>query len=876
MKTAFSSFLVFVSVTLSSLTFGQDPDNWTLGYVPFYRHMNAVEILPNDKIIAVGGWQFNDAITTIHHSSDSGATWNIAMDMVNAWMLDVHFPSLAAGYVVGWAGKIYKSTNQGNNWTLLPVTGSAATRNFNGCHFFDDNTGVVVGGNQSNDAIRTIIRTTDGGANWSIISDNLNPWLRGVHFGDNTTGYAVGDAGTILKSTNAGVSWAPLTVPGSVSSRQFNAVHFRDANNGIVVGGWPSNDSIKTILRTTDGGANWSVIMDNLGGMLHGVHFYDDLNGFAVGDQGLVFATYDGGASWTELAVTGNNNIGLRDVFFKNEYFGIASGRNGKMLRYIDGDAGLAAGMLNSPVTLVNANSVFITGQVDDLSLPATLEFEYGTTMSFGSSIPMSPSPTLGLGLVDVELNLTGLTPDVVYYGRMKMTNTLGESFSNTISFYTGLTTVPNFSFEFWDEFSKDVLDEWQNEGVVAQVTSYNGSRAVRISGGTDDNVGAILHAIPSDEGLSGGIPFTERPDSMSVWMNYSIEPNDTALIIVQMRKDGNVIADSIYKLTGNSSGNFMNLKFGIDYYTSDFPDTLAFGIASSNVFSGNVNPLSVLTIDDITFDGATTFLPNHDMEDWSTDYRYKASSWISGDDLYPANEPFIVDRSSDAFEGNYALKLSNKITDNWSNWALVKTGTELWSWDPVFPVSYNHENLYGYYKFNRDDEDTLFVRVSLFENGTQMGWGNIHITESVSEYTLFTVPINAWSGTADSALIEFSIYKNNGGQPGNSFALIDNLSFDVLVGNDATAVVEELVNPREVILYPNPTEGSVTVSFSDDLQENVGVMVVDLAGRVLDQWIETPLNSKIQFDLNTLNSGQYFIIVTVGAQMYSFKTLVK
>src|SRR5690606_13785326 len=80
----------------------QDIDNWTMSYGPNFRDFNAVQILPDARIIAVGGNQSNDALTTITYSEDLGETWNISVDLINAWLQDVHFPTQSTGYSVGW------------------------------------------------------------------------------------------------------------------------------------------------------------------------------------------------------------------------------------------------------------------------------------------------------------------------------------------------------------------------------------------------------------------------------------------------------------------------------------------------------------------------------------------------------------------------------------------------------------------------------------------------------------------------------------------------------------------------------------------------------------------------------------------------------
>src|SRR5713101_8159986 len=57
----------------------------------------------------------------------------------------------------------------------------------------DDHTVVAVG------EPGTILRTTDGGATWSIQSSPTTSTLRGVSFTDANVGTAVGDSGTIVR-----------------------------------------------------------------------------------------------------------------------------------------------------------------------------------------------------------------------------------------------------------------------------------------------------------------------------------------------------------------------------------------------------------------------------------------------------------------------------------------------------------------------------------------------------------------------------------------------------------------------------------------------------------------------------------------------------
>ncbi|MBK7174255.1 MAG: hypothetical protein IPH84_13705 [Bacteroidales bacterium] len=93
--------------------------------------------------------------------------------------------------------------------------------------FPDANTGYAVG------TRGTIIKSSDGGNNWSVLTSGTTFGLNAVYFIDSNTGFAVGDGGTILKTINGGLSWLPLT---ACTGFKLNSVYFTDANVGYAVG----------------------------------------------------------------------------------------------------------------------------------------------------------------------------------------------------------------------------------------------------------------------------------------------------------------------------------------------------------------------------------------------------------------------------------------------------------------------------------------------------------------------------------------------------------------------------------------------------------------------------------------------------------------
>ena len=72
----------------------------------------------------------------------------------------------------------------------------------------------------------TILKTTDGGNNWEIITGETEDDLYGVSFIDSNIGTVVGNFGAILRTTDAGSHW---TIQREGISDVLFGVSFTDA-----------------------------------------------------------------------------------------------------------------------------------------------------------------------------------------------------------------------------------------------------------------------------------------------------------------------------------------------------------------------------------------------------------------------------------------------------------------------------------------------------------------------------------------------------------------------------------------------------------------------------------------------------------------------
>jgi len=253
-------------------------------------------------------------------------------------------------YAVGDLGTILKSTDGGTNWTVLkPLT----TATYRSVWFTDENNGVVVG-----DA-GTVLKTSDGGASWSIrqIDNSIN--FNGVSFADAMTGTIVGDAGALYRTKDGGNSWAPQIGVPLIS---LYGIFYCDPTRGAIVG------ESGSIFRTVNGGTSWSRQysgLENTQTRLLSVSFVDANSGAIAGDVGTILHTTNGGSSWT--AQTSGTPFTLNAVCFADTMFGTVVGDVGQIFRTTNGGMtwtlqayGLASWF--SAVRFLNSNNGIVLG----------------------------------------------------------------------------------------------------------------------------------------------------------------------------------------------------------------------------------------------------------------------------------------------------------------------------------------------------------------------------------------------------------------------------------------------------------------------------------------------------------------------------------
>ncbi len=230
---------------------------------------------------------------------------------------------------------------------------------------------------------------------WQSPLPQGNP-INKVDFVSDTLGWAVGDNGTVLKTTDGGFSWTsygPIVQQGA-SDRKTGVydVCFVDAEHG-----WIAADTM--VYRTNDGGVTWSETgawtVSTSGSYMtyQDIDFVDANNGWFLGNYWM-FHTTDGGSTVTTQALPADMAPYMLDAissahalayaYYTPGYAATSDGGATWHARYFTGTAHEADG----PYSMAAANSSTIYASVDGDLLKTTNGGSTWTTVTVTSMDP--------------------------------------------------------------------------------------------------------------------------------------------------------------------------------------------------------------------------------------------------------------------------------------------------------------------------------------------------------------------------------------------------------------------------------------------------------------------------------------------------------
>lgn len=252
---------------------------------------------------------------------------------------------------------IYSSANsqQSDNWTWLNPKPQG--NSLYGIDFVNNNTGFAVGG------FGTVLKTSNDGVTWTKLNTGTSHRFISVDFINENTGYIGGLRQTLIKTTDGGSNWSDIQLP---QEGQFDSLYyildiqFLNNNTGYVLGFFQLECKI---WKTTNGGNNWTTQNTAGANYLNNLYFLDENNGFSSGGAfgGEIIKTTNGGETWQLVY---NDNYEIHSMAFLNASTGFVGCIEGRVYKTTDGgytwnfalsDAGIDITSLN----FLNANTGF-------------------------------------------------------------------------------------------------------------------------------------------------------------------------------------------------------------------------------------------------------------------------------------------------------------------------------------------------------------------------------------------------------------------------------------------------------------------------------------------------------------------------------------
>ena len=220
---------------------------------------------------------------------------------------------------------------EAQTWSLKP---SPTTNNLYGVACRDSNTWIAVGD------VGTIIRSTNGGNTWTSVSSPVADALRAVSF-NGDIGVAVGIGGIVLRTKDGGLNWVSETKP---TTKPLYSVSM--SPQMAVIGGEEG-----TILVSTDNGVNWNPHTAGTAAILFGMSVLGEV-GIGSGGQGDIILSNQLGAAWS-LTVIGTLNTFFYGISFATNKIGWTVGTSSTLGSIIarSNSAGFTWASQTSPVT---------------------------------------------------------------------------------------------------------------------------------------------------------------------------------------------------------------------------------------------------------------------------------------------------------------------------------------------------------------------------------------------------------------------------------------------------------------------------------------------------------------------------------------------
>ncbi|MBN2174962.1 MAG: PCMD domain-containing protein [Bacteroidales bacterium] len=456
---------------------------------------------------------------------------------------------------------------------------------------------------------------------------------------------------------------------------------------------------------------------------------------------------------------------------------------------------------------------------------------------------------------------------------------------------------ISNSGFENWTNtnFFEDP-DQFATSNMFSYI--YSGSANVtKTMDAHAGNYAVRLQTVPSPEGslngaifigtlgegsIGGGIPFDERPDSIHGYAKYNIGQNDTAYVAVLFKKFGAPLGICFARFHGTQN-TYSYFSAPVQWLIPIIsPDSMATAVLSSSIFTEPV-PGSTIYIDDIEFVGSSSIYPNGGFEDWNSYSSEEPDDWFTSNIFGFSLGTSTVTKTTDSYEGNFAVRIESKLTVNEDTVGFITNGT--FGEDGIsggMPVSLIPDKLTGYYKYSPVGPDTALAGMTLYhynenQQTTQTLEEKYLKLPAANEYTYFELQIDYFT-LPEPDTVNIAFGSGNFDDAGSYIGLGSVLQVDQLgisykphiVGTDVMR--NELPN-----VFPNPAKDKVIFEMFGLIHQEASVNILNETGQTVYSGKRKFSGAgNLQINTGDFDKGIFFYHIQTGHREYQGKFIVQ
>lgn len=426
--------------------------------------------------------------------------------------------------------------------------------------------------------------------------------------------------------------------------------------------------------------------------------------------------------------------------------------------------------------------------------------------------------------------------------------------------------SVPNGNFESWTTHAYSFPTNYPfcNNSEHPEASAFPITRVSGVSGyalqlETTDRYGFgfCLNAMGQDgPPTHGGIPISQKPTGIQLSYKYN-SLYDHGILYVSFSKNGVNIGQYMVNLEGVHT-DWAAFSQTFSPALTETPDSVIVGFVSSN-FQGVSYPGSILAVDNLSFTGISSqpTLLNGDFEQWSDVTTNTPNTWDLDFDAQG------VHRSTDAYEGQYAVRLATYADEGGGEVKKAQIWTGYWDKECENncypqggqPFAQTDDVLEFYYKYTPTNGQPasvdFFFRKRLNPTSTNSGWSGHKTLDAASQWTYAEAPIHV-DFMPDSVVVQFSCPTSDANltvADVGSTLLIDKVVFRSQKNNSG---VNNILSDK-LALYPNPASDIVKLN----LVENAEINIYKLTGELLKTLKISPNG---QFSVSNVNAGIYIL----------------